>query len=92
MNHIVGSTVLVRLTVTNEGELAEAVVTATIREPDGTESAGIVTNPSTGVYATLVDLTMPGPWYVVWTASAAGLTEVIECCVVAVESILVGSA
>jgi hypothetical protein len=93
MNHLVGSTVIIRLTVRDEnGDLAAATVDLVIQDPSGNESIEVPTNPSLGVYEYALDLDEVGWWTAIWTATVGSLTEVIECTVCAKESVLVGSA
>jgi hypothetical protein len=94
MTHLVGSTVLVRITVTDPttGDLANGTVDLVIQDPAGNETSESPTNPSTGVYDYYLDLDEDGQWIAIWTVTVGSFTEVIECCVNAVASVLVGSA
>jgi hypothetical protein len=91
-NPIVGSTVLIQITVTNPttGELEVATsVDLTIIDPSGNEDAESPTNPSTGVYEFYLTLDEEGWFYAVWTVASGELTTVKECSVCAGESALV---
>jgi len=92
-NHLVGSTVLIQITVRDpDGVLAAAVVDLVIQDPSGDETTPAVLNPSTGVYEYYLTLDEVGWWTAVWTATVASFVEVIECTVCAQESVLLVSA
>lgn len=90
-NPLVGSTVLIQITVTDPttGELAAATVDLVIQAPDGTETSPAPTNPSVGVYQHFLTLDQEGWWYAVWTATSGSYVTVKECSVCASPSALV---
>jgi hypothetical protein len=89
-NPLVGSTVLVRLTVTDPttGEPADATVDLEVVAPDGTQTSESPDHPSTGVYTFPLPLDQAGWWTTIWTATSGDLVTVIECKVCAADSIL----
>lgn len=88
---LVGSTVLIQITVTDPvtGALAAASVDLTIQAPDGTETTPVPTNPSLGVYQHFLTLSQEGWWYAIWTATSGSFVTVKECSVCASASALV---
>jgi hypothetical protein len=93
MNHLVGSTVIVQITVRDtDGVLAAATVDLTVQDPSGNETMESPTNPSTGIYQYALTLDEVGWWTTIWSATVGDLTEVIECTVCATASVLVSSA
>lgn len=92
MTYLVGSTVLVRITVRDtDGELADGTVDLVIQDPQGNETSVSPTHTSTGIYDYYLDLDEDGWWTAVWTVTVGSFTEVIECTVCAKASVLVGS-
>lgn len=92
-NPLVGSTVLIYITVTDPltGDPAAATVDLTIISPAGVETTPTPTNPSTGVYEHFLTLTEEGDWWAVWEATSGDYTTVKECSVCAVDSALVSA-
>jgi hypothetical protein len=90
-NPLVGSTVLIQITVTNPttGALEDATVDLTIIDPSGNETEPTVTHASTGVYEYYLLLDEIGWFYAVWTVTSGEFTTVKECSVCAGESALV---
>lgn len=88
---LVGSTVLIQITVTDPvtGDLAAAMVDLVVQAPDGTETSPVPTNPSVGVYEHYLTLTQEGWWYAIWTATSGEYVTVKECSVCASASALV---
>ena len=92
-NPLVGSTVLVSITVTNPttGELEDATdVDLVIRDPAGVETTVVPDHPSTGVYEYYLTLDQEGWWYPIWTVTMGSLVTVTECSVCAAATVLVG--
>ena len=91
-NPLVGSTVLIQITVTDPttGQLTDATVSLVIRDPEGNESAETPDHPSTGIYEFYLALDEDGWWYAIWTVTSGELTTVKECGVCATETVLVG--
>lgn len=93
MNYLVGSTVLVRITVRDdEGDLSDGTVDLVIQAPDGTETSESPTHTSTGIYDFYLDLDEEGWWTAIWTVTVANFTSVIECTVCAKASVMAGSS
>lgn len=91
-NPIVGSTVLIQITVTDpDGELSAATVDLVIRDPDGDETSVSPTNPSLGVYEYYLALVEDGWWYAIWTVTVGNYVTVKECGVCATPTVLVGA-
>lgn len=92
-NPLVGSTVLIQITVTDPdtGEPSDATVDLVIRDPDGDETTVSPTHADTGVYEYFLPLTEDGWWYAIWTVTSGGLTTVKECGVCAAPTVLVGA-
>jgi hypothetical protein len=91
-NPIVGSTVLIQITVTDpDGELAAATVDLHVFDPSGVETEPVPTNPSVGIYQHYLTLDEAGWWYAVWEATSGELTTVKECSVCAGDSSLVSA-
>ena len=91
-NPLVGSTVLVQITVTDPttGALSDATVDLVVRTPDGTETAETPDHPSTGIYEHYLTLTEEGWWTTIWTVTVGEFVTVKECQVCAGASVLVG--
>lgn len=91
-NPIVGSTVLIQITVINPdtGNLEDASVDLVIRDPSGNESSVSPTNPSTGVYEYYLALDEEGWFYAIWTVTSGSYVTVKECGVCAGATVLVG--
>ena len=91
---LVGSTVLMQITVTDAvtGDLTNGTVDLVIRAPDGTETTEVPTNPSVGIYQHFLTLTDEGWWYAIWTVTVGDFTTVEECGVCAGATVLVGSS
>lgn len=89
-NPLVGSTVIVRFTVTDPdtGERTDASVTADIMDPSGNHTTPTPDHPSTGVYDVAVALDEPGYFAVTLTATSGDLTTVEECSVCADASVV----
>lgn len=86
---IVGSTVLIQITVTDpDGELTAASVDLTIRAPDGTQTTPAPANPSLGVYEYYLPLTEDGWWYAIWEVTVGSYVTVKECGVCAFATVL----
>jgi hypothetical protein len=88
---LVGSTVLIQITVTDPvtGDPAAATVDLVIQAPDGTETTPVPTNPSVGVYQHYLALDAAGWWTAYWTATSGEYVTVKECSVCASASGLV---
>lgn len=89
-NPLVGSTVLVQITVTDPstGAPADATVELVVKAPDGSESTPTPDHPSTGVYSHYLDLSAEGWWTAIWTATVGELTTRQECAVCASPTVL----
>lgn len=90
---IVGSTVRFQITVTDPdtGDLTAATsVDLTVTDPAGIESTPAVTNPSTGVYQSFVDLDQEGWFTATWTVTLGSFVTVKECAVCAGATVVVG--
>lgn len=88
---LVGSTVLLQITVTDPttGDPTAATVDLDIVDPSGVVTSESPANPSVGVYTFALELTEAGWWTAVWTATSGSLTTVKECTVCATDSALV---
>lgn len=86
-NPLVGSTVLIQITVTDPttGELTAATVDLTIRDPDGNETPEVPTNPSVGIYQHYQNLDEEGWFYAIWTVTSGEYVTVKVCQVCADE-------
>lgn len=88
---LVGSTVLIQITVTDpDGELSAASVDLVIRDPSGNESSVSPSNPSLGVYEYYLALDEEGWFYAIWTVTVGSYVTVKECGVCAGATVLVG--
>lgn len=93
-NPLVGSTVLIQITVTDPttGDLAAATVDLVIKAPDGTETPETPDNPSLGVYEFYLSLDETEWWTAIWTVTVGSYVTVKECSVCAGASVLAGSS
>lgn len=91
---LVGSTVLVYITVTDPttGDLTNATVDLIIQDPMGNETVESPTNPSTGIYEFYLSLDEEGWWTAIWSVTSGDFVTVKECTVCAKATVLVGSA
>lgn len=89
---LVGSTVLIQITVTDpDGELTAASVELVIRDPQGNEATVSPSNPSTGVYEYYLALDEEGWFTAIWTVTVGSYVTVKECQVCAGATVLVGA-
>lgn len=88
-NPIVGSTVLIQITVTTpDGDLTAASVDLTIRDPEGNQTSVSPSNPSLGVYEYYLNLDEDGWWYAIWEVTVGSYVTVKECGVCAFATVL----